>query len=74
MSDTFRKKHQARQSADWMLDDDGSPMGLIGPDGKLYKVVTADENDVAGGIESIKIGSEEFGTVDVGASAQEVNQ
>lgn len=49
MSETFRKKNQARQSADWRVDADGRPMGLIGPDGKLYQVVTA-EAGPGGGI------------------------
>lgn len=43
MSEAYREKNQARQSADWMLDDDGSPMGLIGPDGRLYQLSAAIE-------------------------------
>ena len=38
MSETYRKKHEARQSADWLLDADGAPLGLVGPQGDLVQV------------------------------------
>ena len=67
MSEAFRNKHRARQSADWMLEDDGTPMGLIGPDGELYKVVTANENELTGDIE-ISAGAIRFATGDDGSA------
>ena len=36
MNEAHRRKHQYRQSADWMVDSDGRPMGLVGPDGELF--------------------------------------
>lgn len=42
MSEAYRKKHQSRQSADWLVDADGKPLGLIGPEGKVYQPVIAE--------------------------------
>lgn len=50
MFETYRKKHQNRQSADWLVDADGKPLGLIGPEGKVYQPVIA-ETSPGGGVE-----------------------
>ena len=50
MSESYRKKHESRQSADWLVDADGKPLGLIGPEGKLYQPVIS-ETGPGGGIE-----------------------
>lgn len=50
MSESYRKKHESRQSADWLVDADGKPIGLIGPEGKVYQPVIA-ETGPGGGIE-----------------------
>lgn len=49
MSETYRKKHESRQSADWLVDADGKPLGLIGPEGRVYQPVIA-ETGPGGGI------------------------
>lgn len=49
MSEAYRKKHQSRQSADWLVDADGKPLGLIGPEGKVYQPVIA-ETGPGGGV------------------------
>lgn len=49
MSESYRKKHESRQSADWLVDADGTPLGLIGPEGKIYQPVIA-ETSPGGGI------------------------
>lgn len=36
MTETYRRQQQFRQSADWMVDSDGRPLGLVGPGGELY--------------------------------------
>lgn len=40
MSESFRQKNQSRQSADWMLDDSGEIIGLVGPRGDIVTPVT----------------------------------
>lgn len=52
MSEAFRHKHQARQSADWALDNDGSVMGLIGPGEQLLVPVVMPGEGGGGGISS----------------------
>lgn len=42
MSESYRKKHESRQSADWLVDADGKPIGLIGPEGKVYQPLIAE--------------------------------
>lgn len=54
MSEAYRKKHQNRQSADWLVDADGKPLGLIGPEGKVYQPVIA-ETSPGGGIEKFTV-------------------
>ena len=49
MSESYRKKHENRQSADWLVDADGKPLGLIGPEGKVYQPVIS-EMGPGGGI------------------------
>ena len=49
MSETYRKKHQNRQSADWLVDADGKPLGLIGPEGKVDQPVIAETSSPGGG-------------------------
>ena len=49
MSESYRKKHESRQSADWLVDADGTPLGLIGPEGKIYQPVIAEKTSPGGG-------------------------
>ena len=44
MTETYRRQQQFRQSADWMVDSDGRPLGLVGPGG-----VGTDEGELGGG-------------------------
>jgi len=55
MSESYRKKHESRQSADWLVDADGTPLGLIGPEGKIYQPVIA-ETSPGGGVEVLSNG------------------
>lgn len=54
MSESFRQKNQSRQSADWLLDDKGEIIGLVGPRGDIVTPVTVGRSP-DGGIRTLSI-------------------